>query len=67
METTLSLKRDHTRSEILRAAAGAAHSMSCRLSEFRGRTLEYVLEQADRVPVVVFWGLWTVTDLQTVI
>lgn len=39
----------------------------CSKTEFRGRTFEELLTEADSAPVVVYWGCWTEADLITVI
>ena len=68
METTITMKRDHSRREILRACAYAARALDCRLADFRGRTMEYVMESCEhRAGLCVFWGFWSLTDLRTII
>lgn len=65
METYI--PRDHSRREILKAAKQALNYWGEPLRYARGETLEAVFRSCEHGEVVVYWGLWTKKDLQTVI
>lgn len=61
------MKRTHTYREILRAARACCRLWAAPLRSARGYTLRQLLSDADQCGVVVLWGLWTDTDLDTII